>query len=300
MGLVKNNNELDRGTPGAAATTKRILSEIANLGNQFMDCDTPDQTTRWLTDVNEMFSFCTGIEDGSLKGQAALLINMQALWPDLPLKFRESWKNDFWFFAETKTGKDQDTLKNHMRAVRVFLINKKAPSGPVAVPKRDVTGAPILNKAKEPEMEHVVWDPVTVPTAKLVAIAARAQADQMTPKLWTVAADPGGTWKQMQIALSEANSGGGGGSGDGFDMSFYLAGPYLFVREGAFEAFVADLSLPYDDDIVLTSPDNLRERALRKLFTLLGVKEESKTAQEALERVGLTIYPKDIDNKTEP
>lgn len=298
MDIVPKSKDENLGAAGAAATTKRILSEIAALGGHFNDCETTVQKDDWLSNVNEMFEFCKGVEDGSLKGQAALLINLQSYWPDLPLKFRKAWNDNFWFFAETKTGKDQGTLENHMRAVRVFMIGKKAPAGTVAIPVRDATGVPVKDSANAPTMQYVPWDPVNVPISKLVAIAARANADQMTPRLWSIAADPGGTWTQLQMALSETNSGGGGGSDD-FDMNFYLAGSLLFVKEGQVEAYVGDIGLPYDDDVNLTSSDSLRERALRRMFTLLDIKKESDTANEALARMGLTIYSKDDIDKNE-
>lgn len=294
LATTKPEERNQLGSAGAAATTKRLLSEIANLGRNFLDCEKPDQTTKWLVEVEQMFQFCQGIEEGSLKGQAALLINMQSLWDDLPLEFRDKWKNDFWYYAKTKTGRDQDTLKNHMRAVRTFMIGKIAPEGPVAVPVRDETGAPILDKTGSPTLRHIPWDPATVPMSKLVAIAGRANSKQMTSRLWSIAADPGGTWDQIQIELHGGNGSGEGGSAD---MCFYLAGPYLFVKEGQVEAFVADVSLPHDDDVVLTSSDSLRERAMRRLFIMLNVKQESDTAHEALARVGLKLYQKEgIDN----
>lgn len=278
------------GAAGAVATTKRLLSEIANLSRHFLDCEKPDQTDNWLVQIEQMFQFCQGIEEGSLKGQAALLINMQSLWDDLPENFRDKWNNDFWYYAKTKTGRDQGTLENHMRAVRTFMIGKAAPEGPVAVLVRDAKGVPVLDSAGSPTVKYVPWDPTTVPMSKLVAVAGRANAKQMTPKLWSMTADPGATWTQLQIEMS---TGGGGGESGSVDMGFYLAGPYLFVREGQVEAFVADLSLPHDDDVVLTSSDSLRERALRRLCMVLNVKHESETAHEALARAGLKLYPKD-------
>lgn len=234
-----------------------------------------------------MFEFCTGIEDGSIKGRAALLLNMQAVWPDLPESFRKKFGNDFWRYAELKSGgRDQGTIENWLRAIRIFFVERVAPESPILIPKRDQDGVVIVDSAGEPYKEIVQWDPVNIPISKLVAIGARATADKMTPELWSLATDPKATWTQLQTALSVS---GGGSVGSG-DFEFYLAGPYLFVREGKVEAFVADMSLPHDDDITLSTSVSLRERALRRLAMVLGVKEVGSDPDKALAKVGLRMH----------
>lgn len=275
------------GTFSAQATTKRLLHEISNLGNAFLDCTTPSLTDSWLGKVDNMFEFCTGIEDGAIKGRAAMLINMQAIWTDLPKEFRDKFQNNFWVYASLKSGgRDQGTIENWMRAMRIFFIQRVAPSNPIEVPKRDHVGAVIKDSAGSPIKESVVWDPVHVPISKLVAIAGRANSDKMTPELWSLAADQGATWNQLQIALSSSGAGGAGGG----DLEFYLSGPYLFAREGNVDAFVGSLTLPYDDDITLSSSLALRERALRKLMLVLNVREEGEDPDDALARVGMKLY----------
>jgi hypothetical protein len=287
---------IQNGLVGAVALTKRLLHEITSLSRKFDDCENARQQEDWFSQVNGMFDWMAGMEEGSLMGQAAMLINLESVWPDLPIQIREKYHNSFHFFAEMRTGKKWTTLENHMRAVRTFFIDQVGPTDSVPIPRRDQSGAIVLDTADNPTFVRVKWDPTTVPIAKLVAITAKAKAGQMTERLWSVAADSRATWEQMQIALAEsANSGGNGtGGGGGDDFQFYMTGGLLFARQGNTEAFVGDLSLPRDDDdINFRSSDTLRERALRRLVAVLNVKIEGNDAEAALRRTGLQYYPRE-------
>lgn len=271
---------------GIETMTRRILNVIAEQGKRYETCDTEEKKDHWFSKTESLIAFHRGSEEISLKAQALLLLLVQEVWTERPPEFTKQYNNDFWSYAEEKTGKARSTLENHLRAIRTFFVDKIGPTSPtIKIPARASNGVAKTDASGAPVFEVVPWNPANIPLAKLVAATARAKADSLTPSQWGMLADDKCSWEQFQISLS----GGGGGGGNG--IGYVLAGDFLFAKEGNQEAYLGNLSLPHDDpDVLIPDSASLRERALKRLALLLNIKTDETAMREALHRNGLKIY----------
>lgn len=276
----------------AETITRQMIHQASQLAASYANCETDEDRLAWSDEADRMLDFMAGVEDSSLKGTAVTLHFVMVYWNSLPYSFRSRFNNSFWVYAKHKTGKEQSTIDNHIRAVRTFLVDKVQPaSRQVKIPKRDENKQIIKRADGNPDCDVKEWNPASIPLAKMVAATSRANNGTMDDNLWSQMADPNCNWTTFQLALQ-----GKGGGGDDGTMSFWMAGPYLFVREGKQEAFLADTSIPHD--AVEGNAYSLRARGLKRLLVMMGVKmDEMETAEEALARHGLKTVPhKGIDN----
>lgn len=270
----------------AETITRQMIHQASQLATKYANCETDEDRLAWSAEADRMLDFMTGVEDSSLKGTAVTLYFVMAYWNSLPYAFRSRFRNSFWVYAKHKTGKEQSTIDNHIRAVRTFLVDKVQPSGrQVKIPKRDENKQIVAGEDAWQNGEVREWNPASIPIAKMIAATSRANNGTMDEKLWALMADPDCNWETFQLAIQ-----GKGGGGDDGSMSFWMAGPYLFAREGKQEAFLADTSIPHD--AVEGNAYSLRARALKRILVMLGVKmDEMETAEEALARHGLKNIP---------
>ena len=280
---MSTHNLLVVADQGADATTKRLFHEISQLGEHFPG-DVQEQEV-WRTSMEDLLKFCIREEEGFVKGQLVVIHYLERSWPEFPEEYRKSFKNDFWSYAEIRTGKDRGTLQNYLRAVRTFIVDAVGPKHTLKLPERDPKKQPIRNEDGSISTKDTPWNPVAVPISKLIAITARAKAGTMTDKLWTMAQDDGVTWEQLQLELSSSNGGGSGGSDP--TMKFILEGEILFVTEGSEERLIGTLQgwgKYYGD------PDSLEARALKRILAVLNV----TTDEEALHKADLRNRNKDV------
>lgn len=272
---------------GAEVAVRRMVYQAAQLDTTFPDdyVDDPDTSRlKWLTEIQGVIILSGGLEEGMSTVKAVGLAVANRHWSDLPVSFRKQFREDFYSWAMAHTDKARSTIENHIRAVETFIFSASQPHGKVRIPQRD-DHKRIVYKDKEPQMIEVDWDPLKVPLGKLVLIRAKAEAKVMTEKLWSMAADPGCTWENLNAELATGGSGVGGAGG----VIYRFEGPLLTATENGQTVSLGEMFW----EEYYNNPAGLVHRAMNRLMLIMNIPEEDKIILQDQRREDNHVYDAD-------
>jgi hypothetical protein len=272
MGLPEIVEASKNGAVLAEATLHRALHELRILDKKFpTDPDlVPGECQDWFKTMQNMVAYTGQVEEGFSTLRAYALTCIKHHWDDLPQATRQIFNNDFFKFAVKQTGKSPVTIENHIRAIETFYFDTKKLPKSVNVPVRDNNQSVMVDPKGNPKTEFREFDALKVPISKLVLVRSRAEKETMTADLWSMVADPGCSWEQLQLAVSK----GGGGEGE---IKFRVEGPFLVAVEGNTSTVLGELECWY---AYYNDKSSLAHRALAKIITALSIQMDEETIRK--------------------
>ena len=249
----------------ADLATRRVFHEIESLYHRFDQID----RAQWVDQACQLLAWLSRARRGLTMAEAYLLAVIQDKWDDLPIEFRQRYRNDFTVFVFQELGRRPKTWQADLRAVRLFLIERKGPSLSVDVPARDQYGNIVYENGR-PKMESREWNPLECSLGKLKALVPFVADGRHIPShVWGMVIDPYANKNDVQHALVDTSSEPSVSVVQPSSLRFSLQGPLLVAERNGEEVVVAELDYAdYEESM-------LKQDAIRRLLTLLDIEDDA-------------------------
>lgn len=252
----------------------RTFNEIARSAN---DTRADDQT--WLDQMSLIIHDCGVAEMGFLGAQALALALVEREWDDLEFDVRATYDLSFKVYAMQKTNRAWSTIDNYIRTARLWFLENTRPLGPVDVPLRLPNGK-LQKENGEPLYTPVEFDARKVDLTKLMVCNATARAGRMTPRLWSLLADPMVRCEDLTEELREPRE------GTQEALRFLLVGPTLLAQRGLDEVIIVDDNGFNWEDYYQN--EDLTRDAIDRIMKVLGIKMDDELIVEGIRKQRLT------------